>query len=338
MSLSICIPTYNRYYELRNCLNSILIAYKEFKKIKLEICISDNSENKNNLKTINIYKKKFKNKVKINYFKFKKNKGVSINYLNCISMSKSEFVWTIGDDDMLTPDSLKIIYKLLKKKDIDYFFLNSLHLKDYKKDKKTLIDTRKLPKTLEPFSKIKKNKTTNFFDLINPNVTYDFLMAIYFSMFRKKNWDQYVNILDKEKIKDKRWISNFENSCFNIIVFASAFKNSNVFFQSKPLSINSSSSRDWKSIYCFLEIVRFPEMLDFYRKKGLGFFRYIYCKNFALRNFVNYHFKIYLDRKNNSGWEYVNIYKHIISNIIYPNAFLSIIYYLIRKIIKFKNN
>ena len=52
MSISICIPTYNRFKELKNCLNSIYIAYSKYIKIKLEICISDNSESKKNLETI----------------------------------------------------------------------------------------------------------------------------------------------------------------------------------------------------------------------------------------------------------------------------------------------
>ncbi len=334
MSLAICIPTYNRFYELKNCLNSIYIAYSKFKKINLEICVSDNSKKAINIKTINFFKKKFKGKVKIKYQKFKFNQGVTKNYLKCISMANTEFVWTIGDDDMVTPDSLKIIKKLLKKKNIDYFFLNSYHLKDYKYNRNKLINTEFLPKNLEPFSKLKKNKETYFFDLIDPKITYDFLMAIFFSMFRKKSWDDNVKILDKKKIKDKRWLSNFENSCFNIIVFTEAFKNSTVFFQAKPLSINSSSSRDWRSIYYFLEIVRFPEMLDFYKKKGLSFSRYLYCKNFALRNFVNYFVKIFINRRNNSGWEYVKFYNNILLNLFYPNALLSIVYFFIRKIKK----
>mgnify|MGYP001178644994 CR=1 FL=1 len=336
MSLSICIPTYNRFNELNNCLNSIYLAYSKFNKIKLEICISDNSDTNDNLKTVRSYRKKFKNKVKINYQKFKKNKGVSINYLKCISMSTSEFVWTIGDDDLVVPYAFKIIEKLLKKKKIDYFFLNSYHLKSNNLRKN--IKLKNLSKKLEPFSKLNKNMESNFFDLIDPKITYDFLMAIFFSMFRKSNWDKNINILDKKKIKDKRWLSNFENSCFNIIVFTHAFKNSKVFFQAKPLSINSSSSRDWKNIYYFLEIVRFPEMLEYYRKNGLNFWQYLYCKNFALRNFANYHLKIFLNRNNGSGWEYVNIIKNIIKNLIYPYAFLSIFYYLIRKINKTVKN
>ena len=34
-----------------------------------------------------------------------------------------------------------------------------------------------------------------------------------------------------------------------------------------------------EAIYPLVEIVRIPEALDYYRKKGLGFFQYLNCKN-----------------------------------------------------------
>ena len=40
------------------------------------------------------------------------------------------------------------------------------------------------------------------------------------------------------------------------------------------------------SLYDFIEIVRIPELLDYYRSQGMNFWRYIYCKNFSLRNFL----------------------------------------------------
>ena len=306
--------------------------------MKFEICISDNSSSNENLKTVRIFRKKFKNKVKIIYHKFKVNKGVTINFLKSISISKAKFVWTIGDDDLLTKDALKKLHNLLKKKNkIDYFFINSYNLKTNEKKKNRIINTLKLSRKLEPFSKINKSFEGNFFQLIHPNISYDFLMAIYFSVFRKDKWDKNVKILDKKLIKDTNWISNFYNTFFNQIVFVEAFKNSRVYFQSRPLSINTSYRRDWSSMYWFLEIVRYPEILDYYRKKGLSFSRYIYCKNYSLRNFANYYLKIFLNRKRNSGWQYVKIYKNIISNLIYPNAILSIFYFILRKLLNPKS-
>ncbi len=339
MQLSICIPTYNRHNELKNCLESIYQSYLKFKKIKFEICISDNSENNKNKLVISFFRKKFKKKIKIKYNKFKNNKGVTINFLKSVSMAQADYVWTLGDDDMLTRDALKTISKLLIKKKgrIDYYFINSYNLKfnNLKDNEKLNFNT--LKNKLEPFSKLKKSKELNFFELVDPRVTYDFLMAIYFSMFRRDKWNENVKILNKNLIKDKRWISNFDNTFFNQIIFAEAFKNSRAYFQSKPLSINLSDTRDWKSMYCFLEIIRYPEILDYYRKKGLGFFRYLYCKNYSLRNFANYIFKIFINRKNNSGWEYVSVKKHIIVNLIFPNALLSIFYFLTRKLFNLKS-
>ena len=60
-----------------------------------------------------------------------------------------------------------------------------------------------------------------------------------------------------------------------------------------------------------IEIVRLPEMLDYYRSRGLGFKRYILNKNFALRNFSNYFLKIII-RGKSGGLQYVNFYKQII--------------------------
>jgi hypothetical protein len=80
-----------------------------------------------------------------------------------------------------------------------------------------------------------------------------------------------------------------------------------------------------------VEIIRIPEILDFYRSQGLGFFRYIYCKNFSLRNFANYVIKILLSGKKGRS-HYVDFRKHIFSNLIFPNVYLSIIYFFIRKI------
>ena len=65
--ISICIPTYNRPFLLKNCLNSIYSAQKKY-KIDFEICITDNSD----LKTNKLIIKKFKSKLPIKYLNNKK--------------------------------------------------------------------------------------------------------------------------------------------------------------------------------------------------------------------------------------------------------------------------
>ena len=117
MLLSICIPTYNRPTHLENCLNSIYKSKLNCKNFKFEVCISDNGSRYNITKIINKYSKK----LDIKFNRFNRNLGITPNFLKVVDMAKGEFVWTIGNDDLLLPKSLKIISRLLNKhRNLDY--------------------------------------------------------------------------------------------------------------------------------------------------------------------------------------------------------------------------
>ena len=70
--------------------------------------------------------------------------------------------------------------------------------------------------------------------------------------------------------------STFDNTCFFIKIFCSAFKNSKAFICAKPLSVNLSGVREWSNLYPFVEIVRLPEALDYYRSQGMNFLAICY--------------------------------------------------------------
>ena len=66
------------------------------------------------------------------------------------------------------------------------------------------------------------------------------------------------------------------------------FNKSNCYICSEPLSVNIIGYREWTNLYDFVEIVRIPELLDYYRSMGMGLSKYLYCKNYALRNFFKF--------------------------------------------------
>lgn len=329
MDLSICIPTYNRPNQLPNCLNSIYLAKKNC-NLEFEVCVSDNGSNYNVKEIVNKYKKKLNINLNVN----KKNLGYQPNLLKTINMSKGEYVWAIGDDDLLMPNSLKKIEELLKKyKDVDFFFLNSYHL-DYaylNKFKKPF-DTKNLPKKMQKLSKKKENMKCHFWDLIDYKVSFDFLLGNFLNIFKRKMWLENVNCLDRSLLKDRRVWSNFDNTCAHIKIYANAFKSSKAYFHAQALTVNAYGVREWGPLYPFIEIVRLPEMLDYYRSRGLGLVKYIINKNYALRNFSNYFFKI-LIRGKKGGLNYINFYRHFFLNLLYPNVYLSFFYFLYRKLI-----
>ncbi len=330
MILSICIPTYNRINQLDNCLNSILISKKNVDDFNFEICISDNNSEKNTEEIIQKYNKE----LKIKFNRNKKNFGFAINAIKTVSMAQGEFSWMIGDDDLILPKTLLKLKNLLQNNsDNDYFFINSYHLNSiYLGQFSSPFDTNNLNfENMKKMSPLKISRSAPFWEVIDPKVSWDFLIGIYLSIFKTEKWLKSIDVIDQEKIKDTGVWSNFDNTCLHPIVIANAFKNSKAYICAEPLSVNLLGEREWKSMYEFVECIRIPELLDYYRTQGLNLKSYLYCKNYALRNFSNYMFKIIIGGEK-MGRNYLNIKKHILKNLFYPNVYLSVIYFIFRKI------
>ena len=330
MLLSICIPNYNRGKYLSNCLNSILIA-KSFSSLKFEVCISDNGSKDNISSIINYYKKKG---LVINYKRNNKNLGFGVNFYKVLKMAKGEIVWLIGNDDLLFPYTLKKLQGLFyKNKNIDFYFINSTSLNSkFVFKHKQPFNTKKIPKTNNNFSKIKKSKKTNFFDLINPDISWDFMLAMFLTLYRREKFVSNLKLLNKKKLNDPRVWSNIDNTAPHVKVFSHTFKDSNCYFQAKPLSVNLFGEKDWSPIYPFIMIIRIPEILDIYRKNGLPFLRYILYKNYMLKKFIPYMYYI-IKNKKYSNYKFINFKKNIVNNIFYPNIYIFGFYYFIRKIL-----
>ena len=248
-------------------------------------------------------------------------------------MAKGDFVWFLGDDDLLTPKAIEKLTSCINKNlDCDFFWVNSFYLNNnYLKKYPYPFNTENLPKKMQSHSNIRKDLRINFLQLIDEKISFDFLLGIFVCVFKRKKWNENLNVIDKTLIKDPRVWSNFENTCFFIKIFCAAFKDSKTYVYSSPLSVSLHGVREWSSLYEFVEIVRIPEALDYYRTSGLSFFKYLRVKNYALRNFFNYFVKIIINGEK-AGLRYVNFRRHFFMNLLYPNAWLSILYYIFRKL------
>jgi glycosyltransferase involved in cell wall biosynthesis len=332
MLLSICIPTYNRLSSLDNCLNSILISSKNVQNLDFEVCVSDNYSDQNPVEIVN----KYRNNLNIIFNRNEKNLGVALNAIETLKLSSGKFAWLIGNDDLILPNTLNDLKKIFEANiDVDYFFVNSYYLhSNYLNKYPKPFNTYELKnKSLKSISKFKENKRANFWEVIDPKVSWEFLISIFVCVFNRKMWLEGLECISQKDIQDTRVWSNFDNTCFNGKIISTVFKNKKSFICAQPLSVNLIGEREWVSMYDFVEIVRIPELLDYYRSQGMNFWRYIYCKNFALRNFFNFFAKILINGES-SGIKYVNFYNHFFRNLIYPYAWLSIIFFVVRSIKK----
>ncbi len=326
MKLSICVPTYNRAEHLANCLNSIVLSGV---REDVQVCVSDNGSTDHTAKVIENAKKH----LNISYCKNSENIGIPRNFSNVISMAKGEFVWLLGDDDLLMPNAICEVCQLIDEHPcVDFFYINSCDLNsDYLNSFPHPFDTKNLPQYMNTFSKWNEEKEMPFFQLINPSVSFDFLGGMFLSVFRKKNWDEHVDCLDQKALFDFRVFSHFDNTFPHVKVFSEAFSESVAYFKKDPLSVCLSGVREWTAMYPLVHSVRLIEALEEYRKNGLSFWSYLYCKNYALNAFLPEIVWMFMHKKD-SGYEYVKPLRLLIKNAVFPNLYMSPLYFIARKV------
>jgi glycosyltransferase involved in cell wall biosynthesis len=327
MQLSICIPTYNRAAHLANCLQSIILNESR-SRIDFEICVSDNCSSDETELVV----RRAQESIAIKYQKNSGNLGIPRNFLNVVQMAAGEFVWLIGDDDLLLPRSLEQLSDLIgKHSDVDFFFINSYHLTtQYVFSFPQPFDTSNLPGNMKAVSSWAHSDEMKFMDLIDPKISFDFLGGMFLAVFRRRNWIKNIDVLAEAAVSDSRTFSHFDNTFPHVKIFSKAFANSPAFFSAKPLSVCLTGAREWAPMYPFVRSVRLVEALSEYRRNGLPYIRYLRCKNFALSSFLPDMVSMLIN-KDRSGLRYINPLRLILANCLFPNVYLSPFYVLIRR-------
>ena len=328
--ISICIPTFNRSKNLNDCIDSILLN-NGIDQINYEVCISDNCS----VDSTEEFVSNKIGKLPLKYFRHKAHVSRVENYKKVISLASGDFVWLIGDDDLLLPDAIYSINELIiQNNEVEFFYINSYCINSNYFDNGDLeYKLNNIDPNTKRFSSWRKDGEMNFLGLINPKISFDFLGGMFLAVFKKEKWDQNVHLLSEDLTNDLREFSHFENTFPHIKIFANSFSNSKAYFSANPLSINLFGIREWSSFSPLINSVRLIEALGEYRKNGLPLFKYLIYKNFALNNFLPDLVKIRF-YSGNTGREYIKFRSLIFSNFLYPNFYLSIFYFLFKKIFK----
>lgn len=126
--LSICIPTYSRAEKLRRCLDSITVQFADPEVIsQMEIVVSDNASADNTEDLIKNYQLKYP---QIRYARNAANLGFDRNVDAVLKLGRGQFLWLMGDDEILAERSLAFLLPLLKTHpDAAYFCVNHGGLK-----------------------------------------------------------------------------------------------------------------------------------------------------------------------------------------------------------------
>lgn len=194
--LSICIPTWNRWYSLQHTLKSI-IDQEEFKSWDVEVVISDNASTDETEEKVKNLCKMYKNVV---YYRNMKNLWFWPNIINALNLWNGKYLWLLWSDDRICDSSIKSLIKCTNENPslILWNFLTNqyddisswwdLILNKYKNVADFLNN--------ELWQEFLKDKHINYFDVYEGYLSF---MSIY--CFSKKFFNEVIKNSDIDTIK-----------------------------------------------------------------------------------------------------------------------------------------
>ncbi len=325
--LSICIPTYSRARLLRNCLRSALASAAGHEDL-VEICVSDNGSADGTAQVVEEASRAGRLKSR----RSERNLGIPRNFLHVVAMAKGEFVWLVGDDDLVLPHAVAAAVALITHNpSADFFFVNAFELPASHLDAfPHPFDTANLPARMRRFAPVTSDGPRPFLDLIDPDVSFDFMGAMFLSIFRRRRWAEHAHVLDAAAVADPRVFSHFDNTFPHVRIFAAAFPGTQACVLCEPLSVSVSGSREWAPMYPLVRSVRLVEALERYRAGGLPLWRYLRYRNRTLQYLLPDLVWMFFHRPV-SGLHYLNPVVWVAKNSWFPNTYLSPLYYAVRK-------
>lgn len=106
--LSICIPTYNRVGYLKDLLPGLSAQIDAVANGKIELVISDNASTDGTAGYLKSVGRPY-----LRWWTNKSNIGGDRNFLKCIREARGEYVWLLGDDDLVPPNGVAAVADLI---------------------------------------------------------------------------------------------------------------------------------------------------------------------------------------------------------------------------------
>jgi len=121
--LSICIPTFNRAEFLEGSLKCFEEQLRDIDKSEIELYVSDNCSEDYTPQVVQLA---IQRGLPIIYNRNGQNLGPDKNFLLCMQRASGKYIWLLGDDDLLRPNTVKYILDLLRNHDYGLIHLSVL--------------------------------------------------------------------------------------------------------------------------------------------------------------------------------------------------------------------
>lgn len=275
--LSICIPTYNRADYLRDAVTYVLPAINNMNGL-VELIISDNCSNDGTLEIL----KRLPQNPWIHYFRNKTNEGPVKNGLNCIELAKGEYIWFVGDDDVIRPEGLNHLLCVIQKHmDIDYFVANTITLGNEQRNIISSIFSSEevLRKMNTKYSDLSDKQIRSFNEYLDPSFDPLFLGAMMCNIIRRSVWQRGLVGLDTSAPMGTA-VGTYLVCC----VLARTMVGKPSFYVGFPCSIAFWGHQEWQGFLPIIYAHTFYSVLDYYEKNGIEHWRIDKCRRYLHLN------------------------------------------------------
>lgn len=228
--LSICIPTFNNIGFLQQNLKVLIPQIKNYYGI-VELLINDNASD--DLTSEIIEKLALIEDLDIKLKTQPINIGCHNNFIDVVARANGEYIYLLGDDDLVSPNILDVIIPFLERKEFDFIHFNRLVGND-QCSMNTLHDT-KFENLIEEL---------NFGEFVKRVMSSPNFISS--NIFKKKLWDDGESFEIDQRYYGYEWLAK--------LYFSAARTNVKCLYYYMPLIIMRNPQRIWVR-YNFLYIM-----------------------------------------------------------------------------------
>ena len=123
MLLSICIPTFNRLPYLKEAIDALLPQIEKTMPGQVEFLVSDNCSTDGTADYLAAIQSN-----RLRFWTNEVNIGGDRNFLKCISEARGDYVWLVGDDDLVAHDGVERVLAALLSESPDIVIADELDM------------------------------------------------------------------------------------------------------------------------------------------------------------------------------------------------------------------
>jgi glycosyltransferase involved in cell wall biosynthesis len=120
--LTIAIPTFNRELYLMELLESLLPQLAGLATDLVELIVSDNCSEDLTASMVVSFQDRG---LPCRLIRNETNLGADGNFLQCLNLAQGQYVWVLGDDDLVEPGAIATLLDLLQQGEYDLVYLSS---------------------------------------------------------------------------------------------------------------------------------------------------------------------------------------------------------------------